>query len=137
MKIYLAAKFGEKNEMREWAAFLKNDGHEVTSTWLESKNQTDREAPEEVLVEAARQNLLDVLAADVLVTKSQEQGTVHTGGGRHVEFGYAVAEGMDIIVVGPKGEHVFHYLSGVQHVNNLDQLAGVLHEMDLTEAQRL
>ncbi len=133
MKIYLAAKFDEKVEMNKWAAYLKGFGHEITSTWLDSKNQTDREATEEVLVQAAVDNLADLHRADVLVTKSQTQGTEHTGGGRHVEFGYAVSEGTDIIVVGPRGEHVFHYLQGVRHVPDLGVLVERLHEMDRGE----
>ncbi len=129
MKVYLAAKFGEKNEMRDWARMIEDAGHQVVSSWLDEKHDSDAEASEEVMIAAAKQNMLDVLEADVLVTKSQAQGTAHTGGGRHFEFGFAVAEGIDVIVVGPKGEHVFHYLEGIHHVNNLDGLFPVLARM--------
>ncbi len=129
MKVYLAAKFGEKNEMRDWARMIEDAGHQVTSSWLDEKHDSDAEASEEVMIAAAKQNMLDVLEADVLVTKSQAQGTAHAGGGRHFEFGYAIAEGINVIVVGPKGEHVFHYIEGIQHVDNLDGLIPVLADM--------
>lgn len=129
MNIYLAAKFGEKPEMRKWAVVLRDAGHKVTSSWLSSQNATDAEATVETLTKGASDNLFDINAADVMVTKAQAPGTAHTGGGRHFEFGYAVANGMPVIIVGPKGEHVFHYLPGVRHVPDLETLVQHLNEM--------
>jgi hypothetical protein len=130
VKIYLAAKFGQKAEMKEVRAFLINDGHEVTSQWLDVEEGVDTDAGVNRLAHYAKMDVDDVLRADVLVTFSQEHKTLHSGGGRHVEFGVAVQAGKQIIVVGPKGEHIFHYLPCVEHVADVDALAKRLHQMD-------
>lgn len=130
MNIYLAAKFGEKAEMRKWAVMLRDAGHVVTSSWLSAQHDSDAAATPEILSKGAVDNLKDVNAADVLVTKSQLPGTAHTGGGRHFEFGYATAIGKPVVVVGPKGEHVFHYLPRhVRHVPDVETLLQHLNEM--------
>jgi len=122
MKIYLAAKYGDMMKMREVAEFLRNDGHEITAQWVDGKEANDTQES------AALMDFEDVLRSDVLVSFSHERGTMHTGGGRHVEFGIALTLGKKIIVCGPRGEHVFHSMPGVKFVADMDQLALVLLE---------
>ncbi len=123
MKIYLAAAYNRMMEMRDVRDFLVNDGHEVTAQWIDGKESNDTSA-------AAVMDVEDVRRADVLVAFSFERGTLTTGGGRHVEFGIALERGIDIIVCGPKGEHVFHSWPGVRHAPSVDDLARLLQEMN-------
>ena len=134
MKVYLAAKYGQMMEMRDVRDRLVAAGHEVTSQWIDGKEESDAGATDATMEAAARMDIEDVLRADVLVAFSQERGTLHTGGGRHVEFGVAVGEGIDVLVVGPKGEHVFHYLGGVEHVPDIDALLARLDSMQRGES---
>ena len=56
----------------------------------------------------AVQDLIDVDNADVLVVYTEPYGTPVSGGGRHVETGYALGKGKTVLVVGPH-ENVFHW----------------------------
>jgi hypothetical protein len=131
VKVYLAAKFELKSYMRSVRDFLVNDGHKVTSRWIDVEHESDKAhtVTDELRVGYAIMDVDDVREADVLVAFSNPRSEPGIGGGRHVEFGIAVQAGKQIIVVGPKGEHIFHWLPGVEHVADVDALAQRLHEM--------
>lgn len=115
LSIYLAAAYGKMQAMQHAAALLQAAGHKVTSRWIygDEEGQTK--------VDAALMDLSDIDFADVVLSFSLPPKTMHTGGGRHVEFGYAYATGKRLIFVGPKGEHVFHHLPNVEHYDTLEQ----------------
>ena len=131
MKIYLAAKFEQKMEMRDVRTLLESWGHEVTSQWIDVEHTEDHniQVTDDMRIGYAQMDINDVLRADVLVTFAGERKVPAIGGGRHVEFGVAVQAGMPIIVVGPKGEHIFHYLPSVNVIPGMDQLAEALLEV--------
>jgi nucleoside 2-deoxyribosyltransferase len=92
----------------------------VTSRWLDGTHEArdgnilaDEES--DLAEDAARQDLQDVDDADVLIFFSE--AAVAARGGRHVEFGYALAKshrtGYPVYVVGPV-ENIFHRLPGVE-----------------------
>lgn len=126
MKIYLADKFGHKMKMRSVRERLTAAGHEVTAQWVYVEEGLDTDATEEKLISYAKMDVDDVLRADLLVAFSYKRGVPSTGGGRHVEFGVAIQAGKPIIVVGPKGEHIFHYMPNVRHVDTVEELIEVL-----------
>lgn len=130
MKIYLAAKFEQKIEMRDVRTRLMAAGHEVTSQWIDVEHTEDHnvQVTDEMRVGYARMDIADVLRAHVLVAFSGERSVPSIGGGRHVEFGVALQAGKPIFVVGPKGEHIFHYMPGVVHVANVDDLISFFNE---------
>jgi len=132
VRVYLAAKFEKKNEMRTVRDFLTNDGHEVTSRWIDVEHEEDAShtVTDEMRIEYAQMDVDDVLAADALIAFSGPRSEPAIGGGRHVEFGIALQAGKNIIVVGPKGEHIFHYWPDVFHVDDIDELAAMLHAME-------
>lgn len=103
--IYIAARIGRKLEMRAVAVWLRSLGHDVTARWIE---QEDNDGNTET--QRADMDLADVRRSDVLVAFSEERGAF--GGGRNVEFGIALERGLQIIVIGPVGEHIFHHASG-------------------------
>ena len=70
----------------------------------------------------------DVGKADLLIAFSEPtKSTTASRGGRHVEFGMALARGTRVMVVGPY-ENIFHRLPMVEHFakweDALAELAG-------------
>jgi len=103
VKIYLAANYSMHPEMREHAAALGAHGHEVTSEWINGTHGGDDRAA------YARIDLRDVDAADAVIFFSESPLHSRTRGGKHVEFGYALAKGKRIFIIGGC-YNVFHYL---------------------------
>lgn len=69
----------------------------------------------------ARQDLADVDAADTLLAFNPV-GWENVGtGGRHVEFGYAVARGKQIVLYGVRS-NIFHHLSQVRVITTVEEL---------------
>jgi len=132
MKVYLAAKFEQQEMMRAVRYFLVSNGHEVTSRWIDVEHENDEAhtVTDEMRVEYAQMDIDDVLKADTLIAFSGLRSEPAIGGGRHVEFGIALQAGKDIIVVGPKGEHIFHWCQDVIHVGDVNALAAILHTME-------
>lgn len=104
MNIYLAAQFKEQPLMREWRRLLHNAGHTVTSRWLDADGEKT-ETQQAGL--AAEMDLLDIDIADVMISKTLNRGDLYTGGGRHIEYGYAFAKNKRLVNVGGV-ESVFH-----------------------------
>ena len=125
MKIYLAARFARIEEMRGYADQLKEDGHEITASWVYGG--------EEGLTfsDIASLDVNDVLRADAVVKFTEPYGSSNVGGGRHSEWGVAIASGRRLYLVGPK-EQVFDWYPGVidfpefKHLRN--HLAGKKRE---------
>jgi nucleoside 2-deoxyribosyltransferase len=110
MKIYLAARYSRRDQLRALAEQLREAGHTVTSRWLETEwaNRPDQSsaAPPEYRAKYALIDLEDVDAADVVVSFTEAPGD-GSRGGRHVEHGYALAKGKRLVVVGYR-ENLFH-----------------------------
>jgi hypothetical protein len=109
MRIYIASRYDRRFEMLGVAATLMRAGHDVTSRWIEGRGGD----PELV---AALEDLADVARADCLVSFTEEpnRGVAWAArGGRHVEFGVAVALQKRLCVVGPR-ENIFHHLPRVE-----------------------
>jgi hypothetical protein len=116
-KIYLAAKYSQRETMFYVRDVLRAVGHEVTARWIDGTDTFET---------GGAMSLEDVRRSDVLIAFSLDRGDLHAGGGRHVEFGIALERGIRIMVVGPKGEHVFHMLPQIEHYNNLDEARAAL-----------
>lgn len=112
MKVYLAAQFHQKDEINEYATQLRAAGIFVTSSWLDepfAPNTQLGEVNETTRREYAQRDLLDIDEANLLVFFSIPDTQLFRRGGRHVEFGYALAKNIPILVVGPQ-ENIFHSL---------------------------
>lgn len=109
MRIYLAARFDRGAEMLDVAAALSRAGHFVTSRWIHG-----RQAGPDLV--SAVEDVEDLASADCLVsfTEYPTQGVPWAArGGRHVEFGIALASGKRLCIVGPR-ENVFHHVPRVE-----------------------
>lgn len=102
MKVYIAGRYKLLKELAVEREKFLEAGIEVTSSWLDNKEEGMSFEDIAVL------DLQDVHAADVLVLYTEPYGTAVPGGGRHVETGYALGLGMEVIVVGPL-ENIFHW----------------------------
>jgi nucleoside 2-deoxyribosyltransferase len=116
MRIYLAGQYARKLELREYAEQAKAVGIYVGADWLE-----ESEAPEATLDSVsdkvrskyAQHDWWDIGACDEFVFFAEPQENQPPRGGRHVEFGMAIALGKPIVVIG-QPENIFHYLPGIK-----------------------
>lgn len=96
MKIYIAARYDRRYELRDVATQLANSNHEITSRWLDNGEESKSQ------VDGALMDLEDVDRADIIVFYAQQTGSFNKGGERWFEFGYAYAKGKPVIVVLPE-----------------------------------
>ncbi len=127
MKIYLASNYSTHPEMREHAKTLEALGHEITSEWINGTHGGDDRAL------YAQIDLRDVDAADAIIFFAEAPEGSRTRGGKHVEFGYALAKGKRIFLVG-KPVNVFHHLPEVIQRIHFEDLLGLLpHKLELRD----
>lgn len=131
MKVYLASRFSNHPYMREVRDILKVHGHEVTSRWIDLHE--DIKAQKHSFTPAfmnespyqchmyAKHDLEDIDSAECVVSFSGTGGK----GGRHVEFGYGLAQEKIMIIVGDR-ENVFHCLDDVRVVKDVEELVDEL-----------
>jgi nucleoside 2-deoxyribosyltransferase len=123
MKIYIAARFSRRPECNELARAPKAQGHTITSRWVKpDSNQVTPTGLSEQAPDAERERFAvddchDVQACDMLVSL-QEEPRSNGRGGRHIEFGYALALGKALCCIGPR-ETVFHHLPNVAHFDSV------------------
>jgi nucleoside 2-deoxyribosyltransferase len=102
MKVYMAGRYNNLALLKEESKIFTDNGHEVTSSWLDNKE--DGMSFKDVAV----LDLQDVDRADAVVLYTEPYGTPVPGGGRHVEFGYGMGKGKKLFIVGPM-ENIFHW----------------------------
>ena len=111
MLVYLAARYRRAEEMRRRAEELSALGHHVTSRWIRGGHSVSGGYDDPLWARYAQEDVDDVASADAVVCFLEPNGG--GSGGRHAEFGMALAWGKRIIVVG-EPEHLFHTLPSVE-----------------------
>lgn len=153
--VYLAARYSRREELCEYRERLREMGFLVRARWLDGGHQlADNGTPigenGEALVEGdaggcsdesrrlmakfAKDDLEDVNAADIVISFTEPPRSNASRGGRHVEFGIALARGSRVIVVGYR-ENIFHWLPQVEFVGTIED-AIALMENHPTEGGR-
>jgi hypothetical protein len=120
-KLYLAARYSRRDEMRKVAAHLHTEGFSVTSRWLfEDKPLNTKLGDDSVLfyADTAQIDIDDIDRADTIMFFSEDPHVGTPRGGRHVEYGYALGTGKRLVVIGG-AENIFHYLPAVLHFPNV------------------
>lgn len=125
--VYLAARYSRHPEMQGYAEQLRAVGFTITSRWINGSHQvmlngeplgpereamfeSDHESMEAQRREFAQHDWDDLMAADIVVSFTEQPRTAGgSRGGRHVEFGAALAAGKRCIIVSWR-ENVFHCL---------------------------
>lgn len=133
-KVYLAARYSRHPEMQAYAQQLEALGMEITSRWIYGGHDLsgyEDGAQHAHMPQWAFEDWLDVKSAD-LVLNFTEDPALRKGrgrGGRHTEFGLAIAWNIACWVIGPR-EHIFHWLPQVQVCatweDAVEQLTGIL-----------
>lgn len=104
MKIYLASRYSRREELKKYRDKLVAAGHEVITRWLDTTWESDptqpAAAPPEYREKYAILDLEDVERANCLIAFTEERNGDGGRGGRHVEFGYALALAKYVVVVG-------------------------------------
>ena len=141
MKIYLAARYSRREELAAYRTELQALGHTVQARWLNGEHQlADNGAPigenGEKLVEGdhggnspeacalrtrfALDDWEDVNAAELVISFTEPPRSKANRGGRHVEYGIALANKARVIVVGHR-ENIFHWLPVVEFCATWDE----------------
>jgi|ERR1035441_6869975 nucleoside 2-deoxyribosyltransferase len=115
MRVYTAAAYGRKLEIRECAKQAERCGIKVGAEWLKESAAPDSKLAEstpEQLAIYAQQDWWDIGACDIFVFWAEDQYNQPPRGGRLTELGIAMALGKPIVVIG-EPENVFFYLPGI------------------------
>lgn len=127
MKIYLASRYSRRDELSAYAAVLKDLGQTVTSRWLDGHHEIIKEMRDEYAYlerqRFAQEDWEDLMAADVCINFTEPPRSEHSRGGRHVEFGGALAAKKRCIVIGFR-ENVFHCLPQVEFYTSFNDFLG-------------
>lgn len=142
MKIYLAARYSRLEELAKYRDELIEMGHEVQARWLNGEHQLANDGTPigesgEALVEGtgderaalrmrfAMDDWEDVNAAELVINFTEPPRSKANRGGRHVEYGIALANNADVIVVGYR-ENIFHWLPQVEFCETWEDAKKVL-----------
>lgn len=117
-RVYLAARYSRREELCAYREYLRARGIEVTSRWLDGNHQISDDGLSAEAKAAERRRLAcedweDLRCADTTISFTETPRGTNSRGGRHVEFGAALALGQTVIVIGPR-ENVFHCLPQVE-----------------------
>lgn len=126
--IYLAARYSRRLELAKPRAELEAVGWEVTARWLLGNHQAENDQLHHGGAAGlfGQEDIDDLARAEVFVLFTEPPRQASTSrGGRHVEYGFALARGMELHLVGPR-ENVFHCLSGVTQHDTWPQCFAVL-----------
>jgi len=120
MKIYLAADYARKEEMQRVRDVLVPFGHSITSQWIDRPSAIQAfgiggaRIDTKICMEIARINMQNLYDADRLLLFTSGE---LSRGGRHTEFGMALAWDKPIHIIGPC-EHSFHCLPSIRQYAN-------------------
>lgn len=125
---YIAAPFSEKAAAAAVVALLKEHGFGCTSRWI-TQDQLDIGQRNEIENQRwADADLEDVASADFLIALNLPGWEYKGSGGRHVEFGYALALKIPIILVG-KRSSLFHHKREVTLVDDWTKLIRTIESL--------
>jgi|SRR5579864_3987775 len=133
MRVYLAASYSRKEEIRKIAEELKEMGINIQARWLYEPKIPMPQDRDNFLRERAEIDADDVLLADVLVRFSDDLSEpmvpAHLAtGSRMFEMGLAWADGTKIVVVGGH-QCVFDYLKQIVHLPDVEALKQYLFSL--------
>ena len=124
--IYLAARYSRFPEMQQYAKDLVVRGHVVTSRWIlgdhDIRAHGQSSAPH-YMPQWAQEDWEDLVIADTVISFTEAPDGAKHGrgrGGRHVEFGIALAMQKRCIVIHHR-ENVFHWLPAVEFYSTWEE----------------
>jgi hypothetical protein len=131
--VYLCSRYSRFPEMQKYADQLRGIGFKVSSRWIEGNHQlqdgVSTQAADEEGKRFALEDWDDLKRAGIVIAFTEPPRGNNSRGGRHVEYGAALAMGKRCIVIGTR-ENVFHLLPQVERFDAFEDAAAML------EAQR-
>lgn len=129
MKIYVAAKFNDKNRVKETYDLLKKAGHTITHEWIHNKESYPFDVDPIFTAQCATQDFNGVLSADIFILLSNAEPSLGASG----ELGAAIASFIHfqkpyIYVVGPHFNINFCFYHPA--VTRTDSIQEVLQSMN-------
>jgi len=121
MKVYIAAPWPYRDKAITVMRMLETKKVHVTSRWLKAEHKAVSELTIDEQAAFAREDLDDVLEADLLLALNPEGWEDKGTGGRHVELGYAIAHGKPVILAGER-TNVFHYLPSIKRIDDSEDI---------------
>jgi hypothetical protein len=112
-------------EMRQVRSILESKGFKVTSRWINGEHEVLEGQDHNLNERFAREDWEDLNNANLMIYFVPNGNENRGRGGRHVEFGLALAWNIQIFVIGKK-ENVFHWMSQVRHFDDLNQILEVI-----------
>ncbi len=97
MHIYFAARYSRRLEMRGYAQELENLGHSIASQWIDTgdNQQDDHDFELSERCGFAKQDWDDLRTANCMICFTEAPKTASRGG-RHVEYGMALATAREL-----------------------------------------
>lgn len=122
MNIYLAGRYGRREEIVGYIADLGGAGHTCSSRWLfQETDSTKRAVTDEQRQEWAVMEMEDIAKSDAMILFTEEPDVNGAGrGGRHFESGAAVAMNKPLVLVGPR-ENLFHWLPNIPQCETIEE----------------
>lgn len=121
MKIYVSAKFSDKERVKKAYQLLKDQGHTITHEWVLNKQSFPFDLDPTFTAKCAKEDFTGVINCDVFILFSNEESSLGASG----ELGAAIAlhelSGKPtIFVVGPHFNANFCFWHpAVQRINDL------------------
>jgi hypothetical protein len=146
-KVYLASRYDRRRELCGYRDDLARAGYEVNARWLDGTHEL--KAYETLVGDAGRalidapshdkqadnmrrafclEDVQDVMDAHLVISFTESSRSGFPRGGRHVEFGMALATGKGVIVVGHR-ENLFHFHPSVVFFQTWREALEALHVM--------
>ena len=115
MRYHLAARYDRRLELCRYREQLLSIGDIVTSRWLDFCNKP-KWSPD-----IARADCEDLMAADAVILFTERPNTIRAAGGRHVEFGLALAQDKGLINRRSTRERVPLFAAGLSGIRHREQ----------------
>jgi nucleoside 2-deoxyribosyltransferase len=116
-EIYIAAPFTEREEAKFIRERLEKMGIISTARWIDSHLE-EGVSPEVARVEASA-DLLDITRADSFLLLNYTSYPCSPG--RNIEFGWALAKGKRIFLLGEPSS-VFHHHPNIIHIQRVEEI---------------
>ena len=125
IQIYLASRYGRRDELIKYRNDLIDMGFHITSRWLMGDPGVEESATVADKHRWAKEDWEDLQEASIFLTFTEPPESTASRGGRHVEFGAALGFEKRCMVVGPR-ENVFHCLPQVEVFETWEKCVALL-----------
>jgi hypothetical protein len=113
MKIYIASRWSNRTFLHVIRRRLNKLQHQVVSSWLDEVDTNDFSPDSDFHRRLAIRDMVEISSANLLILDETEPLVALSGGGREVEYGFALGQFQNTAtwLVG-KPRNPFHFLAG-------------------------